>query len=363
MNEVSEMKGPGPRALAVILGVLCGLASLFMAEREAAAEWDYRNGFGVEGDNAELRLNVFARPYYQYMRDASEEDRSTFGVDLAGGRLRVRVPRRRILLEVTGGVREDEGVLLDTFLDLGIGDALALRMGYFRVPFDEQTTHAPFWLRMTQRSIDVQSLAHYYDVGIALRGNHLDNSLVWSLSMTNGETDWENANIDFLYSLRVALRLGPLLDWGRSMDLVIGLGSSWNLKPWSPEETRPELEVNRSVFNETLDLTWRMSWFTVSAAGFFRADDLGAYGPNEYSWGWHGLLGASLGSVLEFATRVAHVIPDAGPQQLEIAAVVNGFADDGRLRFQLEYTYLAPLDDGEIEGDSHRVVVLLQAFY
>jgi hypothetical protein len=348
----------------LLLAAISALLLLSTVEREAAAEWNYRGGFGFEGPSSELRLNVFIRPYYEFLREADGEDRSTFGLDLVGGRVRVRFPHRRIHLEVAGGLSGDKGILLDSFFDVGLGDQIALRLGYFRVPFDEQMTHAPFWLRTTRRSIDVLSLAHGYDLGIALRGNHLDNSLVWALSMTNGETDWENANIDFLYSARVALRLGRLLGWRQGLDLVIGLGSSWNLEPWNPEmERRPELEVNRSVFNETLDVSLKIAWLSVTAAALFRAADLGAYGPNEYTWGWHTEIGAMAARVFELVARVAHLIPVGGQQQLEVGATINTFIDENRLRFQLEYTYLVDLEGARREEEAHRVVALLQAFY
>lgn len=355
-------------AATIVLVTLVGVAP------EARADWNYRNGFGYRGGAFDLRLNLFVQPRYEYLSDdGSGRSTSTFALNLAGGRLRVRIPRRRITIQASGGLSTDQGVLLDTYLELGLGDHLGLRFGYFRVPFDEQTTHFPLWLRMTGRSPDVTELAHGYDLGVALRGHHLNNALVWGLSMTNGETSWTNGNIDFLYSLRLALRLGPLLDWYDEVDLVIGLGSSWNLEPWEPVEGE---RVNRSVFNETLDLTLHASWFSASLAGLYRLTDLGAYGEIDHGLGWQGALGHAVGwhlelaaalvEFLEVAARVAQLTPvvaDDDRHQFEVAAAINGFGDEGRMRFQLEYSYLVTLDDDQIDHDAHRVVVQIQAFY
>ncbi len=338
-------------------------AALFVAGSDARAEWDYRDGFGYGSSDLDLRFNLFVQPRFEYETDAvGDTARSTFLLGLAGGRLRLRLPRRHIEVRVTGGVAGDEGLLLDTFIDLGIGDHLGLRFGYFRVPFDEQTTHAPFWLRMSGRSIDVTEMSHWYDLGIALRGNHLGNTLVWSLSMTNGEVPlWENGNIDFLYSLRIALRLGQVFDWNPDVDVIVGLGSSWTLDPWEPET---DVLVNRSIFRETFDVTARIRWFSASAAILYRLTDSGAYGAWGHDLGYHVAVAGTLGQVLELATRVAQVYRGLGDESdLEVGVALNGFADNGRLRFQVEYSWLSALQGSEVVSDAHRVVVQLQAFY
>jgi hypothetical protein len=337
------------------------LAAAFLAPREARAEWD---GFRYSSSDLELQLGFFLQPRYEYLSDDGTGDTaSTFRLNLAGGRVQLRVPDNRILVQIEGGLSGEEPVLLDSFIELGLGRVLAIRAGYLRVPFDEQTTHAPFWLRMTERSIDVIGLAPAWDLGIALRGIHLDGALAWSVSMSNGEgLSFENANIDFLYAGRVALRLAPMLDW-RHVDLVIGTGTAWTLEPWVPVEG---VEVNRSVFGETLDVMLRLWSFTLTGAMLYRWIDPGAYGPDTHAIGWHGEVGASIGEVMEIAARVAQLWPDVevgDTRDLEVGVAINGFADRGRLRIQLEYRYLRRASDGDDLFDAHRVAVQLQAYY
>ncbi len=348
-------------------------AVMILSERKAHAE-QRGEGFVFGGRHLELRLNLFMQPRYQYTNDDGTGNTvSTFRLNLAGGRVRVRMPRRRIAAQVTGGFSGDGGVLLDSFLEIGLGtDKVALRAGYFHVPFDEQTTHSPFWLRMIDRSVDVQALGHDYDLGIALRGGHLrdsrtGNALVWGLSMTNGEVPlWENGNIDFLYSFRLALRLQPILGWRRT-DVIIGTGTSWTLEPWNPEpEDDPELEVNRSLFSETFDLTVRVQWFTLTGALLYQLSNPGAYGDNAHALGWHTEVGVFLAEIVEIGVRVAQIFPtldDGDPQRLEAAVALNGFGDEGRMRFQIEYRYFLSQIADETDFDSHRVTVQFQAFY
>lgn len=354
--------------LAVFVPVVVATLVLLWTQ-DARAEWNYRDGFGYESDSFALRLNAFLQPRYEYSsNDGTGGSTSSFRLNIVGGRMRVWMPRRRIFLQVMGGASGQEALLLDSYFEIGIGERLKLRVGYFRVPFDEQTTHAPFWLRMTERSVDVRSLSHYYDLGIALRGNHLDNALAWALSMSNGEIPvWENANIDFLYSFRLALRFGQLFGWYRT-DLVLGTGTSWTLEPWEPE---PDVEVNRSLFAETLDLTLKVSSISITSALLYRLTTPGAYGPNAHALGWHGEVGASIAEIIELAVRVAQVWPDLrgdteieDHRQLEVGVVLNGFGDEGRLRFQLEYRYLRETDGAGVEVfDAHRAVLQFQAFY
>ncbi len=364
-----------PVALFLCAVSLCG---------EARGEWNYRNGFGYEWSRGELRLNLFLRPRYEFLSDDGlGRSRNTFRVDLAGARIWLETARRRVRLELAGGLAGQRGVLLDSFLQFRIGQDLAIRFGYFRVPFDEQTTHAPFWLRMTSKSIDVaalgqsydgrdpreggdltRALTQGYDLGLELRGSFLDDGLAFAVSMTNGEplTSLDNMNIDFLYSGRLAVRVGELDNWHGS-DLIIGLGTSWNLEPWEPEEG---VRVNRSVLAETLDLTLQIGGATITLAGIYRWIDPGAYGPDVHSLGWHFEGGVFVGDQFEFATRFAHLILDleeTGLQQMEAAAVINAFADRNRIRVQLEYAYLVTLNGGERERDAHRVVLLAQALY
>jgi hypothetical protein len=350
------------RAQRVLCASLAAAAVATFAVR-ARAEWGYRDGFGYASSSFDLRINAFAQPRFHYLTDGGDgAPESSFRLGLAGGRLRLRVPRRRVEVRVTGGVSDGAGLLLDSYVEVGIGDHLGLRFGYFKVPFDEQTTHAPFWLRLTSRSRDVADLGHWYDLGVSLQGNHLRNAFAWALSMTNGEVPvWENANIDFLYSLRLALRLGPLLDWDRDVDLVIGLGSSWTLEPWAPE---PTVDVNRSVFRETFDVTFRYGWLSATAAVLYRLTDPGAYGDLGHDLGYHVELAGALGRVFEVATRVAQVYPGVGDaSDLEVGVALNGFGDEGRLRLQIEYAWLPSLRGSEIEAQSHRVVAQVQAFY
>lgn len=354
---------------AVIVPAVFVAAMVLMWASETRAEWSYRDGFGYESDSFALRLNAFLQPRYEYSSDdGTGSSVSSFRLNLVGGRMRVWMPRRRVFLQVMGGASSEDPLLLDSYLEIGLGQQLKLRFGYFRVPFDEQTTHSPFWLRMTERSVDVDALGHNYDLGIALRGNHLDNALAWALSMTNGESPiWENANLDFLYSFRLALRFGQLFGWYRT-DLVLGTGTSWTLEPWEPE---PAVEVNRSLFRETVDLTLKVSSITITSALLYRLTSPGAYGPHVHALGWHGEVGSSILEIVELAVRVAQVWPnlraDTGGddrRQLEVGVALNGFGDEGRLRFQLEYRYLRETDGAGAEVlDAHRAVLQFQAFY
>jgi hypothetical protein len=349
------------KRLSVIVPAAALLAAALLAGREARAEW---NGFRYSGNNLELGLNFFLQPRYEYSSDDGTGDSSSsFRLNLAGGRVQLRVPRANILLQAEGGLSGEDPVVLDSYLEIGIGRELALRAGYFRVPFDEQTTHAPFWLRMTDRSADVLALAPAWDLGIALRGLHVDDALAWGVSMTNGEGgEWENSNLDFLYSFRIALRLAPLLDWDR-VDLVIGTGTFWTLEPWVPEEG---VEVNRSLLGETLDVMLRVSSFTITAALLYRWTEPGAYGADTHALGWHVEAAASIVEALEVAVRTAQIwrdIESASGDDLEVGVAVNGFADGGRLRIQLEYRYLMANRNAPEAFDAHRAVVQLQAYY
>jgi hypothetical protein len=346
----------------------------------ACAEWDYRHGFGFSSGGNEVRLNVFVRPRYEYLSNAgSGSARSSFVLDLVGARLRIWTGYRRVYAEMAGGLAGTEGLLLDTFLQFDAGDHLAIRFGYFRVPFDEQTTHAPFWLRMTDRSIAVRALGYAYDVGLALRGTFLDDGLVFGVSVTNGEPlDLENMNIDFLYSGRLAVSVGRLADWS-DVDLVIGVGTSWNLEPWTPEEG---VRVNRSVLAETLDLTLRLGPATLALAGLYRYIDPGAYGDATHVLGWHVESGLFMHDQIEVVVALAHLVPVEGnlehtggvsgliaepavedQQLLEAAAGLNVFVHDNRIRLQLEYAYTANFAGDTTAFEAHRVVAQAQAMY
>jgi hypothetical protein len=331
---------------------------------EARGDWDYRNGFGYSWSRGELRLNLFIRPRYEYLSDdGSGASRSSFMLDLVGGRLRIMSSQRRVMAEVTGGMAGDRGILLDTFLQFRAGDSLAIRAGYFRLPFDEQTTHSPFSLRMTDRSVDVDSLGYNYDLGLELRGNFLRDGLVFGVSITNGEgLSFENANIDFLYSGRLALRFGRLFDWYRN-DLIIGLGTSWNLEPWQPMEG---VQVNRPVLAETLDITLQLGAASLTMAALYRYVDPGAYGAPFHALGWHLEAGVFLGDHIELATRFAHLLPDVGrseAQTLEAGGAINAFADRNRIRVQLEYVYRTDMVGDVRRVDTHRAVIQVQALY
>lgn len=368
--------------------VLCAsILALLTLASEARSEWNYRDGYGYESRRGELRLNFFVRPRFEYSsNDGTGATRNSFRLDLAGGRLRIWTGRRQVFAEIAGGISGDEGILLDAYLEFRSNEYFAIRLGYFRVPFDEQTTHAPFWLRMTDKSIAVRALGYDYDLGLAIRGSFLDDSLVYAVSITNGEPlVWENLNIDFLYSARVALSIGRLDGWYDN-DLIIGIGTSWNLEPWSPEES---VTVNRSVLAETLDITLRLGDVAMTLAGLYRYIDPGAYGSVMHVVGWHFEGGVFMGDHLEIAARVAHLVPidgaiemvdqgfqlwpdgtggggsDGGDdQQIWSAAMtLNAFVHDNRIRVQLEYSYLVALRSGEIDLDSHRVVAQVLALY
>lgn len=367
-----------PRHCTLSILVLPLAAALYAPA--AHGEWNYRNGFGYTSGGNEVRLNVFLRPRFEYMSDVGTgATRSSFLLDLAGARLRIWTGHRQVYAEIAGGLAGSEGVLLDSFLQFNAGRSLAIRLGYFRVPFDEQTTHAPFWLRMTDRSIAVRTLSYDYDLGLAVRGSFLDDGLVFALSVTNGEPlELENLNIDFLYSGRLAVSIGRLADWDE-VDLVIGIGTSWNLEPWEPEEG---VRVNRSVLAETMDLTLRLGPASIALAGLYRYIDPGAYGEVAHVLGWHLESGIFVHDQVEFVVALAHLVPIEGSfehtrgisglvadpavsdqQVFEAAAAFNAFVHDNRIRLQLEYTYLVNLADGALAYDAHRVVLQAQALY
>lgn len=334
-----------------------------LSSAEARGEVTYDDGLRVTGSQGGMGLNLFVRPRYEYESDdGTSESRSTFSLDLLGARLRAWDRRGQILAQVMGGMAVDQPVLLDTFMEVRPARTIGIRFGYFRLAYDEQTTHGPFWLRMTERSVDVAALSHEYDLGIALVGTVLDEALAFSLSVTNGEEpSLENLNIDFLYAARLALRLGPLLDW-RHADLVLGLGASWTLEPWEPE---PDLEVNRSVFRSTFDVSGRIRGFTLTAAALYRWTEPGAYGAPLHGLGWHVEAGLFAGEYFEVAARAAGLVPDleGDAQQLEVSAALNGFPDRGRLRVQLQYSYVVDYVGDEVDRDAHRVVLQWQALY
>jgi hypothetical protein len=340
--------------------VVAGLAGA----RRASAEVSYRDGLTVSGSAGTMSLNVFVRPRYEYESDdGTGGSLSTMQMNLLGARLRAWDSRGRLYAQAMGGMAVDEPVLLDSYIDLLFGHGIGLRLGYFKVGFDEQTAHGPFWLRMTQRSLDVEALSYDYDMGVALFGSVLRDSLSFSVSVTNGEApSLENLNVDFLYAGRVALSLGRLLRWRRS-EVAIGLGTAWTLEPWEPE---PGARVNRSIFTETLDISARLSRFTYTAAVLYRIGDPGAYGPIVHDIGWHFQTGVFLGEAFEVAAEVAHLLPDVvdgDGQDLEVAVVVNAFPDRGRMRVQLEYAYGMSFAEDALERDRHRVVLQFQAVY
>jgi hypothetical protein len=329
----------------------------------ARGEVEYRDGLRVTGSAGGMALNLFVRPRYVYESDdGTGSSRSTFSVDLLGARLRAWDQRGVLSAQIMGGLAVDEAVLLDTYVEVRPWRTGSFRFGHFRVGYDEQTTHGPFWLRMTRRSIDVDALSYEYDVGVALQGTFLDDALAFSLSVTNGETpSLENVNLDFLYAGRLALRLGPVFDWRRA-DLVLGAGVAWTLEPWEPEA---EVTANRSVLSATFDVSGRIGAITATAAALYRYVDPGAYGSAVQGLGWHLEAGAFVGEYFEFAIRAAHLVPDleVDGQRVEMAAAINGFPDRGRLRVQLEYAYTMAFDERETDWDAHRVVVQWQALY
>ena len=183
------------------------------------------------------------------------------------------------------------------------------------------------------------------------------------------------------------MSIGRLDGWYDN-DLIIGLGTSWNLEPWSPEEG---VTVNRSVLAETLDITLRLGDVAITLAGLYRYIEPGAYGSAMHVVGWHLEGGVFLGDHMELALRVAHLVPIDGSidiigegfqfwpdgarddgtdsqesedQQIwKTAVAFNAFAHDNRIRVQREYSYLVALRAGEIDLDTHRVVAQVLALY
>jgi hypothetical protein len=312
----------------------------------------YGDGFFIRSpDNAfRLTINGFVRPYYRLVLQRPHEDDffatpdrngarlspiAANGLGLENARLAVAVrmlrvlsgrfeidfgaltgeahhpPRRGFAAGTQGHVTIDEYALrlMDAYAEYAPLEALFVRCGQFRVPFDAESRFLDNELTFTTRALltrrylvfgdspylDEEALFYHYgfewqrgsrfgrDLGVSLGGRVLGGRFNYEAGVFNGAgLNAPNDNRDVLAAVRLfSDALGPMSDGmsdtaGENKPLLrIGAGFAFDL-PRHESQFDPGNDYNSADYNVTADLHLKWRGLSLLASFFYRYSDHGS---------------------------------------------------------------------------------------
>jgi hypothetical protein len=364
-------------------GITEGLAD---REEERAAspmvEWTGDRGviFRPPAGGLELLMRGFVLGRYEAVIDDSGADlafESEFSVPEARLRFVTSMLDDRFLVAVEPSLSDGRARLQDGYVELSPHEAIHLRIGQMRVPFDREWELAEIAQPFTERSEIAREFAHGRDLGAMALGALAGGQLVYGLGLFNGSGAWVgNDNFDMLLALRLRYTvLGTHsgfwsdLPRSRSPRLSLGLGFSFDLADTEAADGSGR-HYNRAEYQLTADGLFQWRGAHLAAAVHYRAADHGAASDVVHAYGY--LIEAGYMAWrehLEIVARYTALDPDVqgyDDHGREVAAGVNVFLHGQHARMGLFYAYmfrLPGLEADELRRDGHALRLQLQGYF
>jgi len=279
------------------------------------------------GARLSLRGLVWVRYEGIFHDQPSERFTSEFGVPEARVRLQGSILDGLVRTTLEPSFGGGDLRLEDGYVEVRPLQAIAIRLGQTRVPFDvEWATPEPL-LPLIGRGQLARSFGHGRDLGIMALGTLARGQFDYGVGLFNGAgAERPNDNYDFLAALRLRYTvLGTASDGWSDLErlarphLAFGLGFSYDLVDTIAEDGTGR-RYNRAEYQITADGILRWYGATLAAAVHYRAVDRGAVAPIVNAYGYFVHAGYQVWpGHLEIVARYAAVDPD-----------VTGLDDHGR---------------------------------
>jgi len=227
-----------PRGLVLALAVAS--VALPLRAEDANATYKLGKGFTWQTDDGRFKINIGGRIQARYTYEGYDSDRDKDDLsEFTAERVRVKLSGH-IFDDFEFEFQSDWGKgderLKDAMLDWTKHDAAQVKVGQFKIHFDESEWISSGSLQFVDRSLAAKSLGYSRDVGIQLHGEVADKKFLYGVGAYNGEGEnGRNKNDGNMYAVHFSFQ--PAGDFGKSegnldrskeAKWLISLSGLWN---------------------------------------------------------------------------------------------------------------------------------------